>query len=129
MWHMDRRIDRRIVALAAAYAVVLNTLLPVLTAILPPAAIGEIGLAVICSGGGAGSAADPGAPEKPQPLCPCDGACAMPGCAAPALPDDDAAGAGATCVSVGLAGLGLDGRQNETFWPGGSKLARGPPIA
>jgi hypothetical protein len=44
---MDRRLDRRVVALAAAYAVVLNTLLPVLTAILLPAAIGEISLAVI----------------------------------------------------------------------------------
>jgi hypothetical protein len=43
---MDRRLDRRLVALAGAYAVALNTPLPVLGAILPPAAIGEIGLAV-----------------------------------------------------------------------------------
>jgi len=125
---MDRRLDRRLVALAAAYAVALNTLLPVLTAILLPAATVEIGLAVICSAGGAGSASDSGAPEKPQPLCPCGGACAMPGCAATALPGSDPIGAGAACVSVGLVGLRHDGQQKQTFWPGGSKLARGPPI-
>jgi hypothetical protein len=126
---MDRRLARRLVALAAAYAVALNALLPALTAILPPAAIGEIGLAVVCSAGGAGSASDSGAPETPHPLCPCSGACAMPGCAATGLPDDHPAGAGAACESAGPAGLGHAGRQKQAFWPGGSKLARGPPIA
>lgn len=125
---MDRRLDRRLVALAAAYAVVLNALLPAVSAILLPAAIGQIGLAVICSAGGAGSASDRGGPEKPQPLCPCDGACAMPGCAATALPGDDPRQAGAACVSLGPVGLGRDGRQVQAFWPGGSKLARAPPI-
>jgi DUF2946 family protein len=125
---MNRRLARRLVALAAAYAVALNTLLPVLAAILPSAAIGEIGLAVICSAGGTGAASDRGAPAKPQPLCPCGGACAMSGCAAAALPDDRT-GVGAVRVSVAPAGLRRDGRQLQAFWPGGSKLARGPPIA
>jgi hypothetical protein len=124
---MNRRLDRRLVALAAAYAVALNILLPALTAILPPVAIGEISLAAICSGGGAAS--DPGAPAKPQPLCPGGGACTMPGCAAAALPGGDPAGVSAVFASFGLVGLRHDGRRTPTFWPGGSKLARGPPIA
>ena len=61
---MDRRLARRLVALAAAYAVALNTLLPVLTALALPGAGGVIRLEVICS-------ADPGAPAKPQPPGPC----------------------------------------------------------
>jgi hypothetical protein len=126
---MNRRLDRRLVALAAAYAVALNTLLPVFTAILLPAASGEIGQAVICSAGGPGPAADGSAPEKPQPLCPCGAACAMPGCAATVLPDHDPAGAPTARVSAGLAGLGREPPQKQAFWPGGRKLARGPPDA
>ena len=148
MWHMDR-LARRLVALAAAYAVALNTLLPVLAAILPPTTIGATGLAVICSAGGAGSvpewgvpewgvpgwgvpeqgAPERGAPGKSQPLCPGGAACAMPGCFATALPDADPGGAGPACVPIGRLGRGHDGRPAPTAWPGGSKLARGPPVA
>jgi hypothetical protein len=129
---MDRRFARRLVALAAAYAVVLNALLPALTGIFPSAAIAA---AVICSAGGARSASDDGAPKKPQPLCPGGAVCAMSGCArsgcdtsgaAVGLPDPDPAGIGAAC---GLAGLWHDAGQKATFWRGGGKLARGPPIA
>jgi hypothetical protein len=126
---MNRRLDRRLVALAAAYAVALNTLLPVFTAILLPAASGEIGAAVTCSAGGSGSAADNSAPEKPQPPCPCSAACAMSGCAATVLPDHDPAGAATAWVSTGLAGLGREPPQKQALWPGGRKLARGPPAA
>jgi hypothetical protein len=126
---MDR-LARRLLALAAAYAVALNALLPVVAAILPPTAIGEIGVAVICSGNPVRGVPGPGAPEKPQPLCPCGAACAMPGCAASALPDPDPAYAGPACVPVGRLGRGQDGRPaSTTAWPGGSKLARGPPVA
>jgi len=125
---MDCRLARRLVALAAAYAVALNTLLPVLAAILPPTAIGETGLAVICSAGGAGSGPERGAPAKPQPLCPCGAACAMPGCGATAMRDADPVGAGPVCVAFGRIGRGHDGRPAPTVWPGGSKLARGPPV-
>jgi hypothetical protein len=126
---MDRRLARRLVALAAAYAVVLNTILPVLGAILLPAAVGEVGWAVICSAHGAGLASDRGVPEKPSPPCPCGGACAMPGCAAIALPDGDPAGVVAVCASTVPAALWRSGCRKEAFWPGGRKLARGPPIA
>jgi hypothetical protein len=130
---MDR-LARRLVALAAAYAVALNTLLPVLVSVLPPTAIGEIGLAVICSAGARGSVPDwgvpgQGAPEKPQLPCPCGAACAMPGCAATALPAPDPAGAGPACVPIRRLGRGHDGRPAPTAWPGGSKRARGPPVA
>ena len=124
-----RRLARRLVALAAAYAVALNTLLPVLGALLLPAAIGDVGVAVVCSGGGASAAGDQGAPERPHPLCPCGGACAMPGCAVIALPNGDPTGVVAACAGVAPVALRLSGRQPETFWPGGRKLARGPPVA
>jgi hypothetical protein len=126
---MNRKLDRRLVALAAAYAVAFNTLLPLFTAVLLPAASGEIGPAVICYAGGPGSASDSGAPQRPQPLCPGCGACAMPGCAAAVLPDHDPTGAAAAGVSAGLAGLRGEPRQKQAAWPGGSKLARGPPVA
>jgi hypothetical protein len=123
----NRRLDRRLVALAAAYAVALNILLPVLAAILPPAASGEIGSGAICSAGGAAS--DRGAPARPQPLCPCGAACVMPGCAATALPDcAPPLGTRAALASIGLVGPSHEGRGTPTFWPGGSKPARGPPI-
>jgi hypothetical protein len=126
---MNRGLDRRLVALAAAYAVALNTLLAVFTAILPPAASGEIGPAVICSAGGPGWASDSGAPDQPQPLCPCSGACAMPGCAATVLPDHDPTGAATACVSAGLAGREREREQKQVFRPGSGTLARGPPVA
>ncbi|HWF97325.1 MAG TPA: hypothetical protein VG291_20430 [Xanthobacteraceae bacterium] len=133
------RLARRLVALATAYVVALNTLLPVLAAILPPTTIGEIGVAVICSAGAGGSVPQSGvpasgvpardAPEKPLPLCPGGAACAMSGCAASALPDPGPTGAGAALVPIGRIGRGHDGGPAPTPWPGGSKLARGPPVA
>jgi hypothetical protein len=130
---MDRSLARKLVALAAAYAVALNMLLPALTAIASPAFSspatgGALGLEVICSGG-AGPAAGRGVPEKPQPLCPCCGACAMPGCAATVLPDIASSSAGAPRMRAQPVGLSREGRHRQTFWPGGSKLARGPPVA
>jgi hypothetical protein len=122
---MNRRLDRKLVALAAAYAVALNILLPVLAAVLPPAAGGGIGLAAMCSAGGA---SDRGAPGQPQPLCPCGAACAMPGCGATALPAGAPIGASAAPASVRLAGLSPQGQRAPALWPGGSKRARGPPI-
>jgi len=128
---MNRRLDRKLVALAAAYAVALNILLPVLGAVLPAAASGGIALAALCSTGGAAS--DHGAPEKPQParpepVCPCGAACAMPGCGATALPGGAAIGASPALVCARPVGLRPDGQWAQAFWPGGSKLARGPPI-
>jgi hypothetical protein len=109
---MDRRLARRLVALAAAYAVALNTLLPVLTAMALPAAGGAIGLEVICSATG------PGVPEKPQPPGPCCGACALPGCAATVLPEVASSGAGVSRLRALPVVLGRDARQ-----------ARAPPLA
>jgi hypothetical protein len=123
---MNRRLDRKLVALAAAYAVALNILLPILAAVLPAAAVGGIGLAAICSAGGAAS--DRGAPQNPQPLCPCGAACAMPGCAATALPGGAPIGTSAVLARIAPVELGPAGAATRAFWPGGSKLARGPPI-
>jgi hypothetical protein len=123
---MNRRLNRKLVALAAAYAVALNIMLPVLAAILPAPAIGGTGLAVICSAGGAAS--ERGAPQTPQPPCPCGAACAMPGCAATALPDGASIGTRTILASIRPVELGPAGTAARTFWPGGSKLARGPPV-
>jgi hypothetical protein len=123
---MNRRLDRRLVALAAAYAVALNMLLPVFTAVLQPAASGEIGPAAMCSAGGPGSASDRDAPQKPRPLC--SEACAMPGCAATVLPDPVLTGAVTAGVGAPPAGPRREPRREQAFWPGGSKLARGPPV-
>jgi hypothetical protein len=125
---MDRRLDRRLVALAAAYAVALNTLLPVLTFMLLPAASSALGAAVICSAA-AGSASEGGAPEKPRPPCPCPGACAMASCAASAVPPAGAAIAQAAWSSLGPLALRRDGGDTQIFRLGGRNLARGPPVA
>jgi hypothetical protein len=53
----------------------------------------------------------------------------MPGCSAAALPDLASTGAGAARLGAGLVALSHDGRERQTFWPGGSKLARAPPLA
>jgi hypothetical protein len=134
MISMDRRLDRTLVALVAAYAVALNTLLPVLGLILLPAASGGLGPVVICSGAGAGAAragaaSDSGAPEKPQPFCPCPGPCAMSGCAVITLPDGGAAFAEVAWQNVGPVGLRRDGGDEQMFRLGGRNLARGPPVA
>ena len=125
---MDRRLGRRLVALAAAYAVALNTLLPALAVILSPVASDALDPAVICSGVGAASAPDSGAPEKPRPHCPGGGVCAMPGCAAAGLLAAGPVVAVATWWRAAPVGLRRDGRQTQTFRLGGHNLARGPPI-
>jgi hypothetical protein len=127
---MDRRLDRRLVALATAYAVALGTLLPVLTFMLLPAASGTLGPAIICAGADrAGSASDGDAPEQPRPPCPCPGACAMAGCAATILPPVGAALAPAAWPSLRSVALGRDGGNTRVVWLGGRNLARGPPFA
>jgi hypothetical protein len=124
---MDRKLARRFVALAAAYAVALNMLLPVLAALVPPAA-GAIGLVVICSADGSGAIGDPGAPERPQPACPCCAACALPGCSVAALPPLAADWAGVALFGAAPIAVRREGRQPQTFRPGDA-LARGPPLA
>jgi hypothetical protein len=122
---MNRRLDRKLVALVAAYAVALNILLPVLGVVLPVAS-GAPGFAVLCASQGAAS--DRGAPQKPEPLCPCGASCAMPGCGTTGLPCGAPTGASPAPARVALARLRQGGRRGQAFWPGGSKRARGPPI-
>jgi hypothetical protein len=126
---MDRTLARRLVALAAAYAVAFNVLLPVLALILPPVPGNVLGPAVICSASGVGSTSDSGAPEKPQPFCPCPGACAMAGCAVAALPQADAVAARFAWSSIGPVGLRHDGGDRPAFRLGGRNFARAPPVA
>jgi hypothetical protein len=125
---MDRRLARRFVALAAAYAVALNMLLPVMAALVTPAVGGAIGLTIICSADGVGAIGDRGAPERPQPACPCCAVCALPGCSAAALPPLAVYWPGVALVGAVPIALRRGGRQPQTFWPGDA-LARGPPLA
>jgi hypothetical protein len=124
---MYRSLTRRLVALAAAYAVALSALLPVSAALVSPAA-GAVGLAVICSGG-ADSPGDRGVPQKPQPTDPCCGACAMPGCGAAALPPLVSVEVGVIRADAAPLARRRDGERRQTFWPGDGNLARGPPLA
>jgi hypothetical protein len=126
---MNRRLFGRTVALAAAYAMALNALLPALAGMLPPAASGAPGMAVICSASGPASPAESGAPVKPQPLCPHDAGCAIPACANLALQADDRAAAGTARLSAAPAGLTQDSGSPRTFRLGHANFARGPPAA
>jgi hypothetical protein len=125
--NLDRRLDRRLITLAAAYAVALNALLPALALILLPAAGSVLGPAVICAAARTGLPSDSGAPEKPGPLCPCPGACAMPGCATAVLPDTGAAIAEVAWLSVGPVEL-RRADESQTFRLHGRYFARGPPV-
>jgi hypothetical protein len=124
---MKGSLAHRLVALAAAYAVAFNALLPVVAAVFPASA--AAGFGIICSTDAAGGSSDHGVPVSPQPACPCPGCCAMPGCGAAAPPSDDVAidraiGAGVTLVHFASAVAGLQGLR-----PAGSNRARAPPVA
>ena len=124
---MERRLARRLVALAAAYAVAFGALLPFLAAAWSPATAAD-GLSVICSGlAHDGSGPGGSTPAKPLPLCPGGGACCMPGCATTILPEAGAAHAVAR-VSLGVIARPAQAGPRRSFPPGG-RLARGPPTA
>ena len=114
------------IALAAAYAVAFNLILPpALVGLLSLATGGERGAWVLCS---AGDVAPAKRPEGPQPACPGGAACALPTCAG-GLP----AGEGAAPLERSLLPLPdsppPEARVPARFDLGGGHLARGPPAA
>jgi hypothetical protein len=115
------------IALAAAYAVALHTVLPVLAG-FSPAIGGGAGTPLLCSVANTAST-DQGLPGKPQPLCPGCPACAMPACAGAALRVADAV----TLVPVALTALPPAlrpaGRPPARLELGADHRARGPPVA
>ena len=124
---MHRRLARRLVALAAAYALVLNTWLPALAGILAPQAGGETSTAVICATipGGGVPASD--LPQKRSPLCPFGGTCGMPACMASALTGGHSIAP--VIPRADAARDALTAAPGAAPWRGGSRLARGPPDA
>jgi hypothetical protein len=124
---MDRSLGRKIVGLVAAYAVALGTLLPVLATALAPQANERIGLAIICSAGGAGPASPSHLPILPMPLCPACAGCAVAGCVALAPgPGGPALGRAAAISSAGVTPRVAGGRPQAARLAG-SNLARAPP--
>jgi len=124
---MDRSLGRKIVGLLAAYAVALATLLPVLAAVLAPQASGAIGLAIICSTGGAGSASPSHLPVGPVPFCPACAGCAMAGCVSIAPGPDGPALGHVAEISSARAAPSLAGGRPQATRLAGSNLARAPP--
>jgi hypothetical protein len=115
------------IALAAAYAVALSTVLPALAGFASPAMGASAGAWVLCSAGNVADAKR-GMPEKPQPPCPGGLACAMPACAGAALRPADTA-----LVPADLSFLPLgprhQGRGPSRLNLGHDHFARGPPAA
>ena len=115
-------------AVAAAYAVALNTLMAALAGLVLPAAGGALELAVLCSAGQVPGPQPIQAPAKPQPLCPGGAACAIAACAHGAL-DPEA------FAIIRPAGASLSvGYRPETAAVSSSPInrdgfARGPPAA
>jgi hypothetical protein len=126
---MERRFARRLVALAAAYALVLNAWLPALAGILTPQAGDGLGAAVVCAGVAGGAAPASDLPQRRLPLCPWSGACSMPGHTAPALPGYDAAPVAAPRGSEARITVILSVADAVAPWRGRSRFARGPPDA
>jgi hypothetical protein len=118
----------RIVAVAAAYAVALNTLMAALAGLVLPAAGGALELAVLCSAGPIPGPQPSQSPAKPQPLCPGGAACAVAACAHGALGPEAFAiirPAGAS-LSVGYR-LEIAAASSPPINRDG--FARGPPAA
>jgi len=76
---MCRLICRRVVAVALAYVLALNSVLPLLPAFA--AGAGEI-----CATDHAGTRSGTDLPDRHGPVCPFGTACAAPGCDAAGLP-------------------------------------------
>jgi hypothetical protein len=119
---MCRPICRRVVALAVAYAVALNLVLPLLAAFASPA--DAVIVADLCTTNRSGSPAD--LPGKPRPICPL--ACSAPDCGINGL---FVGGSGSATALVARAPrplffIGLD---DQTLLPRdiGAQFARAPP--
>src|SRR5690348_4960603 len=117
------RLFRRLTALAAAYAVALSTVLSAPGGL--SAATGDGGSWLLCA---AGQIADRGAPDRPQPLCPGGGACAMAGCPGAALGAPEAAALSLAAVPA-LPPPHCEGCAPARLGPGADHPARGPPAA
>ena len=123
---MYRLNCRRIVALAVAYAVAFNLVLPLLSILAPAAQAGAIGLSEICASGHPGP--QPATDDRHGPICSYGMACWAPDCGAAALPTS----AGVAAFSFGSAPAGMflhlvDGPLSPRHV--GTRFARAPPLA
>jgi hypothetical protein len=115
-------------ALAIAYAVALNTVLPALAGLLSPAMGGGTGAWVLCSAGKVADA-DQGLPDHPQPACPGSLACAMPACPGAALRAADASGLILAAPIALRPAPRPNGHPSARLRLGSGHFARGPPAA
>src|SRR5262245_57029798 len=121
---MYRLICRRVVALAVAYAVALNLILPLLAALASPA--DAVIVADLCTTNRSGSPAD--LPSKPRPICPL--ACSAPDCGSNGLFADGAGGATVFVARVTRPLFFIDfDDQALLLRDTGAQFARAPPRA
>jgi hypothetical protein len=121
---------RRLVALAAAYAVALNVLLQGLALAQVPAAVGDATSSVICAAGANPPDSGAGLPVRPRPLCPWSSACAASGCGSSVADGDRPLGAltfsHAARLAVSELPFELQPRASHIV---GTHAARAPPRA
>jgi hypothetical protein len=116
----------KIAALAAAYAVALNLILPVPVGLLTRPMAGDPGGSALCS---AADLAPAKGPERPRPPCPAGPACALAACEVGALRAGDEAVPGAPGLDVLPLSPRPEGSHAASFDAGRGHPARGPPTA
>jgi hypothetical protein len=125
---MFRPISRRVVVLAVAYAVALNLLVPLLTALAPAAQAATATLAELCATDQGAATSGDDRKGRHEPMCPLGSACLMQGCGRGGLlalgPQTVAAFAfDSTAV---LLSIRLDG-ERFLLRAIGARFARAPP--
>jgi hypothetical protein len=116
---MFRPISRTVVALAVAYAVALNLVVPLLAALVPAAQAATATLAELCAPDQGAAAPGDDRTGRHEPMCPLGPVCLMQGCGEPTATF-------AFDSTVVLLSIRLD-RDRFLLRVIGARLARAPP--
>jgi len=122
---MTRLICRRVVALALAYVLALDLILPLVPAFA--AGVDPTTVAEICATDHSGPTSGADRPDRQRPICPFGMACATPGCDAAGLPVDVIV----AVASIPVSKLFLAHADDEAhlLQDVGKPFARAPPLA
>jgi hypothetical protein len=124
---MHRLINRRVIALAVAYALALAPILPLLSAFARADDVVLAGLAPLCAGGDVGERSAADVPNGHGSLCPFGAGCSAQGCGA------DGVLSVAAVVEIIAFGTATSLLRLERDTPplrvGGVHFARAPPRA
>jgi hypothetical protein len=122
---MGRLICRRVVALALAYVLALDLILPLVPAFA--SGVSATTVAEICATDHSGTRSGGDRPDRQGPICPFGMACTTPGCDAVGLPVDVIAAVAA--VSAPQVFLAHADEQAHLLQEVGKPFARAPPLA